>query len=144
MELTVNRTDRTASSTIGNFLIDGVFECFSLEPTDRGLTSDMTLSQIRAIKIQNKTAIPTGRYQVIKFNSPKHNNQAVPLLENVTGFAFIEIHVGNFPKDTDGCLLLGTEKDVDKVLNSKVAINAFYPKFFAALDAGEDVFITYQ
>lgn len=144
MELTVDRTDRTANSTIGNFSVNGIFECFCLEPKDRGLTSNMTLSQIQAIKIQNKTAIPTGRYQVTKYNSPKHHNTEVPLLENVTDFAFIEIHVGNFPKDTDGCLLLGTEKGPDEVLNSKVAINDFYPKFFAALNAGEDVFITYR
>ena len=143
MELTVDRITKTDQSTTGNFSINGVFECYCLEPTDRGLTSDMSLADIQAIKIQDKTAVPIGRYSVTKYFSPK-NNATVPLLQDVPDYGYVEIHVGNFPKDTDGCLLLGTDIGPDEVLNSKVAVAAFYPKFFAALDAGEDVFITYQ
>jgi hypothetical protein len=143
MELTVERVVKTDLSTIGNFSVDGVFECYCLEPTDRGLTSDMTLQQIQAIKIQNKTAVPIGRYAVTQYDSPK-NGTIVPLLEAVPDYGYVEIHVGNFPQDTDGCLLLGTMMGQDEILNSRDAINAFYSKFFAALDAGEDVFITYQ
>lgn len=143
MELTVDRLVKTDISTIGNFSVNGTFECYCLEPVDRGLTSEMTLAQIWAIKIPDKTAIPLGTYGVTKYFSIK-NNRTVPLLVNVKGFSYVEIHVGNFPKDTDGCLLLGTEKGTDEVLNSKAAVSAFYTKFFAALKAGEEVYITYR
>jgi len=143
MELTVNRTTKTDNSTIGQFLVDGTFQSFCLEPTDRGLTSDMPLSQIQAIKVADKTCVPTGRYQVTKYFSPKHN-ALVPCMVGIPGFAYVEIHAGNFPQDTDACLLLGTTTGIDEVLSSQIAIDAFYPKFFAALEAGEEVWITYQ
>lgn len=143
MELLVDRGNKTQHSTLSHFYVNGVFESYALEPTDRGLTSDMTLAQIVAIKVPDQTAVPTGRYQVIKYFSPKHN-AFVPLVLGTPGFSCVEIHVGNFPHDTDACLLLGTETGIDEVLNSQVAIDAFYPKFFAAIDAGEKVWITYQ
>jgi hypothetical protein len=143
MELTVNRTTKTDNSTIGQFLTDGEFECYCLEPTDRGLTADMSLADIAAIKVANQTAVPTGRYQVTKYYSPKHGC-LVPCMVGIPGFAYVEIHIGNFPQDTDACLLLGTDTGTDEVLNSRVAIDAFYPKFFAALEVGDECWITYQ
>jgi hypothetical protein len=143
MELTANRHTKTKNSTIGDFLLNGVFFSYCLEPTDRGLSSDMSLEQISAIKVQNKTAIPTGRYQVVKYYSPKHE-AFVPLLLHVPGYAGVEIHAGNYPKDTDGCLLLGKTKDVDFVGNSQVTITRFYELFFDSADANEAVYITYK
>lgn len=143
MQLTVTRITKTDNSTIGEFAIDGKFFSYCLEPTDRGLTSDMTLEQIAAIKVANKTCIPTGEYNVTKYFSPKHNAE-VPLIENIPGFAFVEIHVGNYPKDTDACLLLGYTKDTDFVGGSKDAITDFYRVFFEALDKGEQVSIEYE
>jgi hypothetical protein len=144
MQLLVTRTTRTANSTIGKFSVNGAFFSYCLEPTDRDLTSDMTLQQIAAIKVQNKTCIPTGTYKITSYISPKHNNTRVPLLENVPGFAYVEIHVGNYPKDTDACLLLGSTEAVDFVGNSGVTVQKFYQLFFAALDNGEEISITYQ
>jgi len=143
MELTVDRTSKTNQSTIGTFSVNGSFESYCLEPVDRGLTSDMSLAEVQAIKIAGSTAIPTGRYQVIKYFSPDHNED-VPCLVGVTDFEYIELHVGNYPRDTKGCILLGTGKAPDEVLNSRVAVGHFYPQFFAAVDAGEDIWITVQ
>jgi hypothetical protein len=143
MELLVNRTARTGNSTTGQFSVNGNFFSYCLEPTDRGLTSGMTAEQIAAIKIPDKTCIPTGTYNVTSYFSPK-NNRNVPLLNNVPGFEYVEIHQGNYPKDTDGCLLLGSTEDVDFVGNSDETVNQFYDLFFAALQNGEDVSITYQ
>ena len=145
MEITVDRQKgvKTDQATTSHVYIDGQFQCYGLEPVDRGLTNDMPLNMIAAIKVPYKTAVPTGRYQLTKYFSPKHNAN-VPLLLNVPGFDFVEIHTGNFPQDTDACLLLGTQIGINQVLNSRVAIGAFYPKFFAALDRGEKVFITYK
>lgn len=103
----------------------------------------MTLDQIKAIKVQNKTAIPTGRYRVTRQYSLKHRRD-VPLINDVKGFGGVEIHIGNYPKDTEGCLLLGTDRGPDEVLNSKAAIDAFYRKFFDTVDGDEMVFITFE
>lgn len=143
MDLLVNRNTRTENSTIGQFSIDGNFFSYCLEPTDRGLTSDMTPEQIAAIKVQDKTCVPAGTYGVTSYNSPRWGHQ-VPLLENVPGFGGVEIHVGNYPHDTDACLLLGSTEDVDFVGNSSATITKFYDLFFNALQNGEAVSITYQ
>jgi hypothetical protein len=143
MELLVERKIRTSNSTIGEFHVNSKFFSYTLEPTDRGLTSAMTLDQIKKIKVPSKTAIPIGRYQVSKYFSPKHNAW-VPILLGVKGFDYVEIHVGNYPKDTDACLLLGESKAVDMVGTSKEIVTKFYGLFFEALHAGEQVWITYQ
>lgn len=140
LNLKLKRTDKTPQSTIGELSVNDVFECFILEDVDRGLNSNMTLAEIASIKIKTQTAIPTGTYNVVKFFSPKHNEN-LPLLENVPGFAGIEIHVGNFAKDTDGCLLPGEEKGVDSVLHSTAATAKLNKKIFEALNAGDTVTI---
>lgn len=143
MELLATRTTKTDTTSIGDFYINGDRYCNVLQPTDRGLTSDMSLDEIASIKIQDQTAIPTGRFQVVSYFSPKHNMN-VPLLLGVPGYGFVEIHVGNFAKDTDGCLLLGMGVAPDAVTESQVAVDGFYRQFFQALAAGEAVYITIQ
>lgn len=143
MELLVHRKTRTETSTIGDFSINGKFFSYCLEDKDRGLHSDMTLAEIAKIKVHGQTAIPTGRYQVTKYFSPKHN-AFVPLLLHVPGFDMVEIHSGNESDQTDGCLLLGSTIDANFVGNSRVTIARFYVIFFEALNKDEQVFITYQ
>lgn len=46
---------------------------------------------------------------------------------NVPSFEGIRIHAGNTSADTEGCLILGKNKQVGKVLNSRATINKFYP-----------------
>ena len=67
----------------------------------------------------------------------------MPHVENVDGFGNIEIHWGNYPKDTDGCTLIGTGKDPAMVTSSEAAFNVFFPKLQAALAGGDTVTITY-
>lgn len=143
MKLLVDRNIKTKKSTIGTLTVNGGFECYTLEPVDRGLTSAMTLEVINDVKIPGKTAIPTGTYKIGRYESPKHHT-VVPILIDVPGFGFVEIHVGNFPADTLACLLPGTEKGIDQVLHSKVATDKLYEKIFKALDEDEEVTITYQ
>ena len=45
---------------------------------------------------------------------------------NVPSFEGIRIHAGNSSTDTEGCLLLGENKKVGMVLNSRATINKFY------------------
>ena len=143
MNLLVNRTTRTAYSTIGDFSVNGQRFSYCLEPTDRGLTAGMTPQQVAALKVPGKTCIPPGTYSVTIYFSPSHQGQ-VPLVNNVPGFDNIEIHTGNYPKDTKGCLLLGSTESTDFIGNSDVTIAQFYTLFRQALTNGEQVTITYQ
>ena len=143
MKLLQRRTTPTHNSTIGEFFVNGVHQAYGLEPVDRGLTQDMTFNQVRAIKIDGHTAQPTGTFHMDWYKSPDHGIY-LPRVLGVMGFEDDEIHIGNFPKDTKACLLLGTGFGADEVYNSKVAITAFYDVFLKAWNDKEQIFITYE
>ena len=117
MKLTLKRIAKRPTYTIGNLYIDGEFLCNTLEDTDRGLRQDMPLSEIKRIKVANETAIPIGTYKVIVNQSPRFG-RLLPRLLDVPGFDGILIHRGNSDKDTSGCVLVGENKAVGKVINS--------------------------
>jgi hypothetical protein len=50
----------------------------------------------------------------------------MPLIENVKGYSGIRIHSGNSAKDTEGCLLVGKNKEVGKVLESRKTYNELF------------------
>lgn len=50
--------------------------------------------------------IPAGKYKCVRRLSPRFGFD-VFMLENVPGATFIEIHPGNYNKDSDGCILVG-------------------------------------
>ncbi len=132
MEILVRAINRSANSTISKLYINGAFQCYVLEDKDRGLKQSMPLSQITAIKVPGETAIPEGRYNVI-INFSNRFQHDMPLLENVPGYEGVRIHSGNYAKDTEGCLLLGTAIGEDVVLNSRSAFATFFPLLKKAL-----------
>lgn len=139
MELKLSRKWLTKQSTIGELSVDGVFECFILE--------DHFPSPY--VKVFGKTCIPPGRYQVVVTNSPHFSQMAghpvdLPLLLNIPGFEGVRIHPGNTAADTEGCLLPGRIRQVDKVLESTLAWTALFDKIKAALAKGEHVWITVE
>jgi hypothetical protein len=138
MKIIVNREPSSDGATLGEMLIDGVHQAWTLEPTIREIAGE----PVSEWKILNKTAIPAGTYNLIIGPSAKFGRD-MPRVEDVQGFDGIEIHWGNFPHDTDGCTLLGTDKAPAMVKNSVVAFNAFFPKLQAELAAGGTVSITY-
>ncbi len=143
MEILIVRRKKTDLSAIGDMYIDGVKKWVTLEDADRGLTDQMTLAQIQAVKKKGITAIPTGRYKVTKYNSPTRG--WCLLVNDVPGFSMIEIHVGNYPKDTDGCTLVGlsVSSQPDMINSSKDAIRALYALTFPEIEAGNQVWATY-
>ena len=128
MNITLNRIAKKAKYTIGKLYINDQYFCDTLEDTDRGLTQSMTEQQIGSKKVYGETAIPTGTYRIIISYSNKFKKQ-MPLLLNVPGFAGIRIHSGNTEKDSLGCILVGKNKVVGKVLESRDT----YSKLFSIL-----------
>ena len=117
MKILVKRIAKKDTYTIGKMYIDGKYFCDTLEDKDRGLTQTTPLSIIKTKKVSGQTAIPTGTYKVIVSKSPKFGRM-LPRLLDVPGFDGILIHRGNTDKDSSGCLLVGENKVVGKVINS--------------------------
>ena len=129
MKLLVNRTDFTSLSTEGELSVDGQPFGFTLEPP-------------RKFAGTKPRAIPPGTYDVTIRFSPKHN-RLLPHVENVPGFDDIEIHIGNWPKDTLACLIVGQKKGHDFVSGSKLEFDALFHKMTEAKEKGEPITITY-
>ena len=119
MKIEVKRIAKRSTYTIGKMYIDGNYFCDTLEDVDRGINQKDFLDTIKKIKVAGVTAIPTGTYKVIVNMSPKFQRN-LPRLIDVLGFECILIHRGNTDKDTAGCILVGENKVVGKVINSTV------------------------
>jgi hypothetical protein len=65
----------------------------------------------------------------------------LPLLVNVPMFSGIRIHAGNTVKDTQGCILVGENRELGKVLNSRKHVKIVKEKIVEAKDKGEGVWI---
>lgn len=140
MELKLLRHPSKGNATIGELYVDGIFECYILEDIVRD-----------GPKVYGKTAIPAGRYPIRISRSNRYSRRAgkdifLPEIINVPGFTGIRIHPGNYPKDTDGCLLPGTSvaRDRQAVLKSKLAFNKLFDKLRLAYYGGERIDITIQ
>ena len=153
MELLLRRIARRDTYTIGHLYIDGMYFCDTIEDKDRGICQSMQQSVIRATKRKGVTAIPTGRYRVtLDVKSPKFSMKKyektygfcegyLPRLINVPGFEDVLIHVGNTARDTDGCLLVGKNTRVGKVLESRVTFVKLYERLKEAKDS---IYITIE
>lgn len=116
--------------------------CDTLEDTDRRLTDSMDVEAIKQLKVYAETAIPTGCYQItLNVVSPKYVKRdyykrlcggRVPRLIGVKGFEGILIHIGNDAKDSAGCILVGYNKQVGKVIDSTKAFEKLYKILLSA------------
>ena len=93
---------------LGQPLTKGLQICDTLEPTWRDYEHG-------AYKVKGRSAIPEGRYAVVISWSPKMK-QWLPILLGVPKFEGIRIHAGNCSEDTEGCILVGKNREVGKVL----------------------------
>ena len=121
MELELKRIAHKQDYTIGRLYVNGQRFCDTLEDYDR--------LYFGGVKVKGQTAIPAGRYEVLLNSySPRFGQKepyrslsrgCVPLINGVPGFSGVRIHVGNTASDTEGCILVGQNKQVGKVLNSR-------------------------
>lgn len=126
MKLTVQRQILTDNCTIGSLLVDGVFQCYTLEDVVRAA----------GVKVAGATAIPEGEYQVIIDHSNRFGRD-MPHVLNVPMFDGIRIHSGNTAANTEGCILLGKSKGKDFIGQSRMAFDEFFPKLKNGLAAGK-------
>ena len=141
MKLRLEREYLTPTETLGSLYIDGKFFCYTLEDKDRGLKSTMATTDIEKRKVKNETAIPSGKYKVSVTMSPRFK-RPMPLVHDVKGFSGIRFHGGNTHHDSEGCILVAHQRNVNKVHPTiKKIVNWIYgsmeKKLTALLGSGE-------
>lgn len=150
MELLLTRIAKRKTYTIGRLSIleevideysTGTAEryfCDTLEPTWRDYEHG-------AYKVKGRSAIPEGRYAVVISYSPKFGAWLPILLggpEFNKQWQGIRIHAGNCSEDTQGCILVGKNREVGKVLDSRIWLHRLKQKIVEAKDRGEAVWLT--
>lgn len=144
LSLLVKRDLFGDDSTGGKLYVDGVFECFTLE------------DEIREEKVFGETAIPPLTTEILLRNeggmTAKYKkrfgefHQGMLWLQNVPGFNWVYIHIGNNDDHTDGCVLVGQDRALladgnSEVYGSEAAYVSLYKKIIAAMDDGRNVTI---
>jgi hypothetical protein len=133
MKLNLKRDPSSLLSTIGDLVINGIWECYILEDVDRFVENG-------AFKIEGRTAIPRGEYEILLDWSDRFKCLMFRLAD-VPGFTGIRIHAGNVSVNTDGCLLPGQTKGKDWVGESVAALKNLSMKLLDAILRGENVWI---
>lgn len=153
MDLVLKRIALRETYTIGKMYVNGQYFCDTLEDTVRDLNKDGDLNDVGEGKIQSKTSIPYGRYEVtLKIKSPKFSQKAaynwcsgyLPRLLNVKHFDGILIHAGNNADHSAGCILVGKNSIVGQLTNSMDTFKDLYKVLLAASDKRERIWISVE
>ena len=126
--------------------------CDTLEPTWRNLKGiDLKPEEVNAKysrqsgkvarKIPGHTAIPEGSYRVLVTLSPRFK-EWLPYIQGVPDFEGIRIHAGNYPDDTQGCILVGENRLKGMVVNSRIWLHRLMKRIREAREKDESVWIT--
>lgn len=115
MELKITRLDITDQGIFGRLDTDG-FSCVTLE--------------------NDALCIPAGRYKITLYKSPVHGS--VPLLHDVPGRSWIEIHAGNYERDSKGCILVAKQRNGFAIEYSKPILK----QLVELIQKADDVWVT--
>lgn len=142
MRILLQRHALKAGYTIGRMEINGRYFCDTLEDTDRGLRESMTEDEIAALKVKGATAIPTGTYRIdMQTRSPRFG-RVLPRLVSVKGYAGVLIHSGNTAADTEGCILVGLNRERGKLIGSRLKLGRLLVLLREAQAEGEEIELT--
>lgn len=141
LELFLQREKSNSVCTPGELIVRGKRLCFTLEDVIREVPGQ----KVKEWKVYGETAIPAGRYKLALYDSPRHG-EVVPLLLNVEGFNFVEIHVLNFASETLGCIGVGMGRPEDNscLHYSRIAFTALMNLIRPVFTRGEEVWIGIQ
>jgi hypothetical protein len=158
MELKLIRVAKKPKYTIGHLYRKDkengqwVFVCDTIEDRDRGLDQSMTEANITKLKVKHQTAIPTGTYEIVMdvvsgtfVKKPQYKEFCggrVPRLRYVKGFSGILIHSGTDQDSSSGCIIVGENKVVGKVINSWATFKRVYSILKAAANRREKITLT--
>ena len=131
MKLILTRHARRADYTIGRLEDEnGKKISDTLEPTQRDYKGG-------ELKIPKKSAIPEGSYRVVVTKSQRFQKY-LPLLVGVPGFEGVRIYAGNTSRDTEGCILVGQNLQVGKVLWSRITLE----KLMKLIENEKEIYLT--
>ena len=131
MKLILTRIARKADYTIGRLEDEnGMKISDTLETTWRDYKGG-------ELKIPKKSAIPEGTYRVVVTKSQRFQKY-LPLLVGVPGFEGVRIHAGNTSRDTEGCILVGHNLQVGKVLWSRITLE----KLMKLIENEKEIYLT--
>lgn len=136
MNIQLKRIAKKETYTIGKLYLDGIYFCDTIEDKDRGLNQTMLINDIKKKKVYGETAIPTGTYKLVIDYSNRFKKNMAHIL-NVPGYEGIRIHTGNTAKDSLGCIIVGKNKVVGKVVESRDTYNQLFPILQKAFKEGE-------
>lgn len=131
MILSLKRNSPQGQCVFGNLYVDGSFQCYTLERLE--------------------VWIPCGTYPIEMTQSLgltcdcdiNHSlSHLLPLLDNVPHRTNIRIHSGNWPRDTEGCILVGQTLGDSMILQSRAALDPLVTLIQSALDSGDAVSLT--
>ena len=147
MEIRIDRAWKKRDYTISRVYVDGERFgdgqkwCNALEDTDRGLTSEMSVDDVLAVKVKGQTAIPKGRYEVEMTYSPRFKKQ-MPHVVAVKGFTGVRLHPGNSCDDTEGCILFGENDHIGWISRSRYWTGLLTSMIESELEKGHKVWLT--
>ncbi len=97
-KITIDRKVKGDDCTQGYILVNGEVMAYTLELPDKNNEN-------------NLSSVPKGSYEA-KIRTDGSLGWRIELF-NVPGREHIEIHIGNFTSDIEGCILIGTKVDLD-------------------------------
>ncbi|MDR1941833.1 MAG: DUF5675 family protein [Endomicrobium sp.] len=130
MKILINRWAFKDTYTIGKLYVDNKYICDTLEDKVRP----------DGIKIAGDTAIPAGKY-LSGLTFSMRFQKYLPEIFDVPKFAGIRIHSGNTAADTDGCILVGKNKEAGKVLESQETMKIIMTLYKEAVEKNEPIII---
>ena len=107
MKATLLRISHLPDRTLGALVLESGDTFATLEPPWRD-------------NLPNVSCIPQGIYNVIRHQSPSKGDCFKVL--DVQGREDILFHVGNYPVDTKGCILVGFSRKGDMIQESKLGM----------------------
>lgn len=106
---------------VRNYKKDCTMGVFTLISNDKVVFTSNTLELVDKDNQFQISCIPKGTYKVTARYSDKYKKHYI--LEDVENRDAILIHVGNYTKDTHGCILLGVKGTENTIQKSRVTLD---------------------